>query len=163
MRARDEYVNDIELARALHVLSIVFWIGGVGFVTTVLLPHVRRTRPPEDRLRYLEEFERRFAVQARGFVLLVGLTGLYMVMRLGLWPAFRISAYWWLHAMVVLWAIYAFMLFVAEPIFLNRWLKSCAKVSPESTFRFVERLHWLLMTLSAITVLAAVAGAHGWL
>ena len=35
-------MDDVAVARALHVLSIVLWIGGVGFVTTVLLPGVRR-------------------------------------------------------------------------------------------------------------------------
>lgn len=31
-------MDDIVLARALHVLSIVHWIGGVAFVTLVALP-----------------------------------------------------------------------------------------------------------------------------
>jgi uncharacterized membrane protein len=35
-------MNDVTLARAIHVLAIVLWIGGVGLVTTVLLPAVRR-------------------------------------------------------------------------------------------------------------------------
>jgi uncharacterized membrane protein len=34
-------MDDVTIARALHVLSVVLWIGGVGFVTTVLLPTVR--------------------------------------------------------------------------------------------------------------------------
>jgi uncharacterized membrane protein len=33
-------MDDVTIARALHVLSVVLWIGGVGFVTTVLLPTV---------------------------------------------------------------------------------------------------------------------------
>ena len=31
-------MDDIVLARALHVLSLVHWIGGVAFVTLVALP-----------------------------------------------------------------------------------------------------------------------------
>jgi uncharacterized membrane protein len=30
------------IARALHVLAVVLWIGGVAMVTTVLLPALRR-------------------------------------------------------------------------------------------------------------------------
>jgi uncharacterized membrane protein len=37
-------MHDIAVPRAFHVASVVLWIGGVGFVTTVLLPAVRRLR-----------------------------------------------------------------------------------------------------------------------
>jgi len=30
-------MDDVAIARALHVLAVVLWIGGVGLVTTVLL------------------------------------------------------------------------------------------------------------------------------
>jgi hypothetical protein len=33
-------VDDLALARALHVLAVVIWIGGVAMVTTVILPSV---------------------------------------------------------------------------------------------------------------------------
>ena len=62
-------------ARALHVLGVVLWIGGVAFVTTVLLPAVRRLKAPEERVEFFETLERRFAWQARGTTLLVGATG----------------------------------------------------------------------------------------
>jgi hypothetical protein len=45
-----EAMYDVTIARALHVVSVVIWIGGVGFVTTVLLPAVRRQR---NELSYL--------------------------------------------------------------------------------------------------------------
>jgi uncharacterized membrane protein len=156
-------MDDVEFARALHVLSIVFWIGGVAFVTTVLLPEVRRAKAPADRLEFFEQIERRFAWQARGTVLLTGLSGVYMLIRLNLWPAFEMPGYWWMHAMVGVWLIFALMLFVAEPLFLHRWLRMRAKARPEETYQLVERLHRLLLALSAITVLGAVAGAHGWM
>ena len=31
-------IGDVEIARALHVLSVAHWIGGVAFVTLVVLP-----------------------------------------------------------------------------------------------------------------------------
>ena len=33
------------MARAIHVLSVLFWIGGVGFVTLVVMP-MKRERSP---------------------------------------------------------------------------------------------------------------------
>jgi uncharacterized membrane protein len=35
-------MDDVLIARALHVLAVVIWIGGVAMVTTVVLPAVRQ-------------------------------------------------------------------------------------------------------------------------
>ena len=88
------------IARALHVLGVVLWIGGVAFVTTVLLPAVRRLKAPEERVEFFETLERRFAWQARGTTLLVGATGFHLVAAWDLWGRFANPAYWWMHAMV---------------------------------------------------------------
>ena len=156
-------MDEVTIARALHVLSVVLWIGGVAFVTTVLLPAVRRLKAPNDRLAFFDAIERRFAWQARITTVLAGLTGLDLLVRLDLWHRFLSVSYWWLHAMVVVWLLFTVMLFVAEPLFLHQWLLDRAKVEPEATFRRVERLHRLLLTLSLITILGAVAGSHGFL
>src|SRR5215472_15693845 len=99
-RSRDGRWMMLRLPRALHVLSVVLWIGGVGFVTTVLLPSVRRLKTPPERIGFFDAVERRFAWQARIWTVLVGLTGLYMLSRLDLWDRFRYAAYWWMHAMI---------------------------------------------------------------
>jgi uncharacterized membrane protein len=33
-------MDDITLARAVHVLAVVHWMGGVAFVTLVILPAI---------------------------------------------------------------------------------------------------------------------------
>jgi len=155
-------VDPAVITRALHVLGVVLWIGGVAFVTTVLLPAVRRLKPPEERVEFFETLERRFAWQARGTTLLVGATGFHLVAAWDLRGRFASPAYWWMHAMVAVWAIFTVMLFVAEPLFLHRRLIERAKRDPEGTFHRIERMHWVLLTISLVTVLGAVAGAHGW-
>ncbi len=156
-------MDDLAVARAVHVLAVVLWIGGVGFVTTVLLPAVRRTREPGERFAFFDAVERRFAGQARVTTLLAGLSGFYMAARLDLWDRFESAAFWWMHAMVAVWALFTAMLFVAEPLFLHRRLEARAKAAPETTFALIERLHWLLLALALITVFGAVAGSHGFL
>lgn len=156
-------MDDIAIARAIHVVAVVFWIGGVAMVTTVLVPAIRRLKTPDERIAFFDAVERRFARQARLMVLLVGLSGLYMIDRLDLWQRFQAIEYWWMHAMVCLWLLFAAMLFVAEPLFLHRRLAERAKIAPEATFALIERLHWVLLSLSIITVLGAVAGSHGML
>ncbi len=154
-------MDDVTIARALHVLAIVLWIGGVGFVTTVLLPAVRRSANPQERLPLFHRVERLFAWQARGTTLLAGASGFYMADRLDLWDRFRSSAYWWMHAMVLVWLVFTLMLFVLEPLVLDRWLKKRALAKPDATFRLIQRLHWTLLAASLITVLGAVLGSHG--
>jgi uncharacterized membrane protein len=156
-------VDDVTVARALHVLAVVLWIGGVGFVTTVMLPALRLLKSGEERLAFFDALERRFASQARITTVLAGLTGLYMLVRLDLWDRFLVASFWWMHAMVSVWLLFTLMLFVAEPVFFHRWLLLRATTAPEATFRLVERLHRFLLTLSIITVLGAVAGSHGFL
>jgi len=116
-------VDDVTLARALHVLAVVLWIGGVVFVTTVLLPAVRDLHAPAERVVFFETFERRFGHQARVTTVLTGVSGFYMVVRLDLWGRFLLVAYWWMSAMVAVWLLFTLVLFVAEPLFLHRWLR----------------------------------------
>ena len=156
-------MDDVIIARALHVLAVVLWIGGVSFVTTVVLPAVRRTTAVDERFARFEQIERAFAWQARGTTLLAGLSGFYMVWRLQLWERFAMAEYWWMHAMVCVWLLFTLMLFVLEPLVLDRWLTARAKSRPESTWRLMETLHAVLLTLSLITILAAVLGSHGML
>lgn len=113
-------MDDFIIARVLHALAIVMWIGGVGFVTTVLMPTVRQSALPEERLREFHRAETRFAPQAAAWVLLAGASGLWMTWRADLWHRFADPQYWWMHAMVAIWLAFALMLFLIEPLFLHK-------------------------------------------
>jgi uncharacterized membrane protein len=155
-------MEDVVIARALHVLAVVVWIGGVSMVTTVALPAVRRGDLGDDRMRAFQAVEHRFVWQARVAVILVGLTGLYMVWRLDLWARFASAEFWWMHAMVCLWLLFAFALFIAEPFILHRRFGRWASAQPQTAFAWLNRAHWVLLVLSFITVFGAVAGSQGW-
>ena len=150
------------LARALHVIGVVLWIGGVAFVTMVLLPAIRRLTSPSERVAFFEQIEEKFAGQAKTSTLLVGGSGFYLVHSWDLWGRFSDPSFFWMHAMVAIWALFSLMLFVAEPLFLHEWFLKAAEKAPEITFRRIERLHRGLLTVSLLTVFAAVAGSHGW-
>ena len=154
-------MTDVVLARVVHVLAIVLWIGGVGMVTTVLLPAIRRDRPPRDRFAAFHALEARFANQARVTTLLAGASGFYMVWRLDAWSWFGAADFWWLHAMVAVWLLFTLMLFVIEPLFLEKLLARRAATAPEATYRMVEWLHRVLLMVSLLTVAGAVAGSQG--
>jgi uncharacterized membrane protein len=154
-------VFDITLARALHVAAVVHWIGGVSFVTLVLLPGVHRLAAPAERARLFEAIESAFSWQAKFSVTLAGLTGFYMTHRLAAWGRFLDPAFWWMHAMVAIWAVFSIVLFVLEPLFLDRWFERQMQSQPGSTMTIVHRGHLVPMTFSVVTVLAAVLGSHG--
>lgn len=145
----------------MHVLAVVAWIGGVAFVTTVLMPSVRRAFAPDERLQAFHRFEGKFAPQAAVWVLLAGASGFWMTWRADLWERFVDLRYWWMHAMVAVWFAFALMLFVIEPLFLHR--RMAAAPDPARDFARMERLHRIALALSLITVAGAVAGSHGWL
>ena len=150
---------ELALVRAAHVLGVVLWIGGVAFVTTVLLPAVFRDYPPSARLAAFHRFERRFAWQARVSVLITGASGLWLAHRYQLWDRFADPASWWLAAMGLVWLVFAAMLFVLEPLVLPRVLARLR--NPAKAFRAVLVLHWFLLLFSLVTIGGAVAGAHG--
>ncbi len=127
-------------------------------VTTIVLPAARRS---PDNADLFDIVERRFAWQARVATLLVGATGFYMVERFDLWERFKTVTYWWMHAMVGIWVLFAVILFIAEPLFLHSWFEARARARPEATLALAHRAHWILLILSALTILGAVAGSHG--
>jgi uncharacterized membrane protein len=154
-------VNDIAIAIAVHVLAIVWWIGGVAMVTTVLLPAARRVPDPAEGFAMFQRVEERFAWHARVATLLAAASGFYMVVRLHFWPLFLSATYWWLDAMVLVWALFTVVLFIAEPLFAHRWLQRQAVHAPERTLALLQRLHWIALLLSIATILGAAAGSHG--
>lgn len=152
-------MEDFVIARVLHVLAVLMWIGGVAFVTTVVMPAIRRQHEPADRLGAFHRIEGRFAPQARFWVLLAGVSGFWMVYRAQMWDRFVDPHFWWMHAMVVVWAIFMAMLFLIEPLFLHRRMEESA--TPAADFARMERMHRVLLALAIVTLLGAVAGSHG--
>jgi uncharacterized membrane protein len=152
-------MDDLAVARVLHVLAVVLWIGGVGFVTTVAMPAIRASHPPAERLSAFHRFESRFVWQARLWVLLAGASGFWMIWRGDMWARFEDLRFWWMHAMLGVWLIFALMLFVIEPFVLQRRMHASA--APERDFDRMQAMHWVLLAVSLAATVGAVGGAHG--
>jgi uncharacterized membrane protein len=153
-------MTPLAVAIAIHVLSVVWWIGGLAFVTTVILPALRADQITDPRTAF-QSIESRFAPQARVAVLLVGLSGLYLLLRLDLWAAFLEWRFWWLDAMVLFWLLFALLLFVLEP---KRFLKRVARGSSDETVNWarLQRLHRVLLAIAVVIIIGAVSGSHGF-
>ena len=148
------------LARVIHVLAVVFWIGGVAMVTTVIIPAVRRMKSKEDQIATFEEIEGRFATQAKIATLLTGISGFYMLYVLDAWDRYFDFKYWWIHAMTLVWVLFTLILYVLEPLILHKLFKKYVEENPSKTFSILHKAHWFLLILSLIPTAGAVAGSH---
>ena len=152
----------LTLARVVHVLAVVLWIGGVAMVTTVIIPAVKKMKSKEDQIKTFEQIESKFAIQAKVTTLLTGITGFYMLYELNAWDRYFDYRFWWIHAMTLVWIIFTLVLYVLEPLILHKLFEKYAHINPEKTFKIIHKAHWVLLILSLVTTAGAVAGSHGW-
>ena len=105
-------MDDVVLARALHVLAVVHWIGGVAFVTLVGLPQANARGGAEGLALF-------------GAIGMVhsdrGASGVWMTYRMDVWYRFGDLHFWWMSAMAGLWLVFALMVVVLEPLLHPRF------------------------------------------
>lgn len=154
-------INDIALARAVHVLAIVHWIGGVGAVTTIVLPRARKIADPGAAVAAFEAFERPFAFQARISIFLAGLSGAYMLTRMQAWRLLYSASFWWLDLMIAVWLLFAVMIYVLEPLVIHRLFHKAVLRDKDSALKAAMLLHAAALTAAAATIIAGVLGAAG--
>jgi hypothetical protein len=88
-------------------------------------------------------------------------SGFYLFYYFDHWQQIAVLRFWWIDAMIGLWAILTLMLFVAEPLFLHAWFDTRARRDPDGAFRVALRGHRVLSLIAVVTVLGAAGGAHG--
>ncbi len=150
------------VARILHVVGVVVWIGGVFFVTAVILPYVKARRA-EDPVGLFESIEGQFSKYAKISVALTGFSGIYMIDVMSLWSRFSDVRFWWMHAMVLIWLVFSVILLIVEPVLRRKMERNGMTIPAEQFLRVSSRVHVLLLGLSMLTIAGAVAGSHGWL
>jgi uncharacterized membrane protein len=149
------------MARALHVLGVVLWIGGVAFIAMSVLPALRNMPEAENRLALFGAIEGRFKFQAKFITLITGLSGFFMLYWLDAWDRYQDISFWWVHLMTLIWAFFTLVLFVIEPILLRGNIHEQAARNPDATFKVLHRMLKILMILSLIAIFGAVSGVHG--
>lgn len=153
-------IDDIALVRALHVLFVTHWIGGVAFITFVALPLALARAESGEGWALFEAIERRFAAQVRVSIPLAGATGLWLTWRLDLWSRFGDAAFWWMGAMLALWALFMLIVFVGEPL-VDKRLAAMAARDAAGALRRLLRAHLILSAAAIVTIFGAVVGSHG--
>lgn len=154
-------LNIFIIAKTLHILAVVIWIGGVSFVTTVLIPSLRKYSETSNKMDMFVALESKFSVQAKILTLITGITGLYMLYFLNAWERFLMLSYWWMHLMVIIWIIFFAVLFILEPLFLHEWFKKIAQENDLKSIKRLQLMHIVLLTLNILVIFFAFSGAHG--
>lgn len=140
----------LNILLAIHVLGVVWWIGGVSMVTATLLPIFNRL-PADERIQRIQQLEGRFANQARVAVLIVGITGFWMY---AIVPEV-IAHTWWVGLMMLVWVLFTVMLFIAEPLRLP------AKLGVIHDPRKFLVIHAVLLVLALAAIVGGVIGSRG--
>src|SRR5262245_34123873 len=156
-------IDDLALARAIHVLALVHWLGGVAVVTTIVLPRAHALLDAHEAVAAFEAFEQRFASQVRISILLAGLSGAYMLAKIGAWNSLQHASFWWLHLMIAVWILFAVVVYVLEPLVLHRLFHEFALRTKDRTCAVAIGLHAIALILAALALSAGVIGAHGGL
>lgn len=58
-------MENLTLARFIHVIAVVLWIGGVAMVTTVIIPAIKEMKSAEDRIHFLKKLKTDFLYKPR--------------------------------------------------------------------------------------------------
>ena len=109
-----------------------------------------------------EQLEGKLAFQAKVITLVTGASGYYMLHVMNAWSRYQYLKYWWMYLMTLVRAIFTLVLFVLEPLVLYRWFKEQATKDSDTAFLWLHRMHKVLLTLSLIVILGAVAGSYGF-
>lgn len=157
-------MKDVGIALGLHLFGVVWWIGGLTFVTMVFLP-LARAGKLGDMQTVFHHIEGRFAPQVKTALFIVGLTGLYMLWRRDLWHWAIEPAHWYIGAMIVYWTWFFLMLFVLGPSgMLKKMMKGTGadKASDEqkataeaSAWKRLHIIHGVLMCIGWVIIIGA--------
>ncbi|MEK7773881.1 MAG: hypothetical protein AAB307_05990 [Deltaproteobacteria bacterium] len=153
------------LMHIAHLLTVILWIGGLAFVTIIVLPMAIRTPDALQKVLTFQRIEHRFARLARVYNLVTGVSGLIMMFLMGWQKLLFTRAGIPLTFMLLIWVFWFVMLFGLEPIVIKKMLENLAKsgnkMDIDTVFKRMNRLHWLMVFISLAASVAGALVAHG--
>ena len=153
----------------IHLLTSILWIGGLGFITILILPMIVKMPDALQKVLLFQRIEHRFAPLARYFTAIVGASGFVMFYLMDLGDVVFEEEGRFLLFMIIVWIFWVIMLFGLEPLIIKRVLDGMAKqeevmgrkLEIEDVFNLMNKLHWVLLTLSLSAATSGAIFAHG--
>lgn len=149
----------------IHLLTVILWIGGLAFVTGIVLPMAIKTPDPLQKVLTFQRVEHRFAPVAKAYNIITGISGFIMVYLMGWHELYFTRAGLALTFMTAIWVFWFVMLVGLEPIVIRKMLDKMARegatMDIDGIFRKVKRLHWFMVGISLAAAAAGAIVAHG--
>ncbi|MFQ6079971.1 MAG: hypothetical protein ACE5NJ_12690, partial [Thermodesulfobacteriota bacterium] len=158
-RIRPERGREMDWLIYLHILSIVIWIGGVAFVTAIVLPTLAGMEDSMAKVTFFMGFERRFQFLAKVCVIIVGASGGLMFWQRGAFSTLSREETFLLGYKFLVWLLFTVLLFGAEKRLLGALVSG--NTPPETAFRRLSIFHWVVLVLSLIAIVAAIKLVRG--
>ncbi len=152
----------VPLLMAIHVIGVVLWIGGVAFVTLIVFPMIMRMEGSFEKVMFFQGVEHRFAKIAKLCVLIVGITGVWLLYLTGEWRLLFEGSGIGPTLMVIVWAFYAFILLLEGKLF-KIIFHGKAQQDTEKIFSRMTVFHWVVLGLSLLAIGVGVWAGHGGL
>lgn len=153
------------LMHIIHLLTVILWIGGLTFVTMIVLPMAIKTPDALQKVLLFQRVEHRFAKIARFYNLLTGVSGFVMLFMTGWHRALFTRAGIPLTVMTLVWVFWFVMLFGLEPVIIRKMLDNMAKggtkMDIDAVFIRLNRLHYFMVAISLAASAAGALVAHG--
>ncbi|MEO5355921.1 MAG: hypothetical protein H7844_01320 [Nitrospirae bacterium YQR-1] len=149
----------IPFITSVHVVSILIWIGGVVFVTTVVFPMIVRMEDSMEKVFFFQGVEQRFAKIAKVFVLIAGLTGGVLIYLKDVLHTLFHKDGFYLTLMLILWTIFLTVLTFEKKLF-NIIFKGEAQHDTKKIFMRLTMFHWIIMCVSLVIVFLGVYQGH---
>jgi uncharacterized membrane protein len=150
----------IPLLIGVHVLCVVLWIGGVSFVTMIVFPMIMRMEGSIEKVIFFQGVEHRFAKIAKLCVIIVGITGAWLLFITDRWGALFSMHGISITLMLLVWIFYVLVLLFEGRLFKIIFKGEAQQDTAKIFFRLTV-FHWVVMGLSLLTVFVGVIAGHG--
>jgi len=150
----------LKLSAALHVIGVVIWIGGVAFVTMILLPMVHGMTDPMEKALLFQGVEHRFSRIVKAVIIVVGITGLYNLFQKRLYVIMPTWQGFWLDLMIGVYIFYSLLIFGLEKALFKRIFKDVKNMNADQVFFRMSVFHWVVLALSLLAVGGGVIGVR---
>jgi uncharacterized membrane protein len=147
---------------ALHVLTVVLWIGGVAFVTVIIFPLLLRMEDSFEKVLLFQRVENKFAKQARFYDWMAGISGAILLYLTGEYRDLFTLNGLGVTIMLIVWLVYTLVLTFEKRIFKVLFSQP-DKLDTAKVFVRLNIFHWFVLGLSLAAVFIGVFSGHGGL
>lgn len=150
----------IPFLTAVHVVTIVLWIGGVAFVTMIIFPMLVKMEDSLEKVLMFQRIENTFAKQARVYAWTAGITGSILLYLTGQHRMLFTMHGLAVTVMLLIWLVYTIVLTFEKKIF-SLLFSQPEKLDAAQIFVRLNTFHWVILILSLGTVFVGVWAGHG--